>query len=169
VQPSLLFSAPVLAPRARRAKLVSAMGLARLMARRRHVVVAQWKELVCSLSDAGRLAEPHLVDHLPELLDWLADRLESPCHTDDSGGWEFSHRHAQQRSEQDFDLMEVLAEFAILKDVLLGVWQEAPEEVRPSEVRQLCQDLDEVAIICVTDFARARLDRGRQDAHPSAH
>jgi hypothetical protein len=59
----------------------------------------------------------------------------------------------------DFDLVEVLAELAVLRDMVLSLWVEQPGDVTPAEVAQLNRDLDEVVAVCTTEFARQVLVR----------
>jgi hypothetical protein len=133
--------------------------LARIIESRRREVLGRWKELVRTLNDARHLSEPSLEDHVPELLDWLVSRLRTRGGTDILEGQALSRVHAFERDDADFDLVTVLAELGALRDVLLGLWVEEPGQVRPREVHQLNQDLDEVVTICVTDFTRRLLAR----------
>lgn len=133
------------------------MGLAQLIEAHKQEVLVRWKDIVRTLSDARKLSEASLEDHVPELLDWLAKRLRERASTDDYGSQMLSRVHAFQRVGEHFDLVEVLAELAVLRETLLGLWVEEPDEVPPSEVLHLNQDLDDVVTVCTTEFARRAL------------
>ncbi|HYO55746.1 RsbRD N-terminal domain-containing protein [Archangium sp.] len=130
------------------------MGLAQLIKTHEQEVLARWKEMVRTLSDARHLSEESLENHVPDLLDWLAVRLRERDTADVYGSQMLSRVHAFQRVGDDFDLVEVLAELAVLRDVVLGLWVEQPGDVSPAEVLQLNRDLDDVVAVCTTEFAR---------------
>jgi hypothetical protein len=130
------------------------MGLAQLIDTHKHEVLVRWKEIVRTLSDARHLSEESLENHLPDLIDWLVGRLRERDVTDVRGSQILSRVHAFQRVGDDFDLVEVLAELAVLRDVLLSLWAEQPGEILPGEVLSLNRDLDDVVTVCTTEFAR---------------
>ena len=130
------------------------MGLSQLIELHRQEVLARWKEMVRTLSDARHLSEESLENHVPDLLDWLVVRLRERDAADVYGSQMLSRVHAFQRVGDDFDLVEVLAELAVLRDVMLGIWAEQPGEVTPAEVIQLNRDMDDVVAVCTTEFAR---------------
>lgn len=138
---------------------IQTMGLSQLIELHKKEVLVRWKDTVRTLSDARYLSEENLEDHVPDLLDWLAVRLRECDATDVYGSEMFSRAHAFQRVGDDFDLVEVLAELAVLRDVLLGLWVEQPGGVTPAEVVQLNRDLDDVVAVCTTEFARQVLAR----------
>jgi hypothetical protein len=135
------------------------MGLAQLIDSRKQEVLARWKEIVRTLSDARHLSEESLENHVPDLIDWLVVRLRERDAADVHGSQMLSRVHAFQRVGDDFDLVEVLAELAVLRDVLLSVWVEEPGEVLPGEVLHLNRDLDDIVTVCTTEFARQVLVR----------
>ena len=115
--------------------------------------------MVRTLSDARHLSEESLEDHVPHLIDWLVRRLRERDEADVHGSQMLSRVHAFQRVGDDFDLVEVLAELAVLRDVMLGIWAEQPGEVTPAEVLHLNRDLDDVVTVCTTEFARQVVSR----------
>ncbi|WP_257448400.1 RsbRD N-terminal domain-containing protein [Archangium lipolyticum] len=135
------------------------MGLAQLIENHKQEVLVRWKEMVRTLSDARKLSEESLENHVPHLLDWLAERLRERASTNDYGTRMLSREHAFQRVGDQFDLVEVLAELAVLREVLIGLWVEEPAGVAPVEVLHLNQDLDDVVTVCTTEFARQVLVR----------
>ncbi len=135
------------------------MGFAQLIENHKELVLVRWKEIVRTLSDARYLSDEKLENHVPDLLDWLAARLREHDLTDVHGSQTLSRVHAYQRVGDDFDLVEVLAELAVLRDVLLSLWVEMPDEISPDEVLHLNRDLDDVVTVCTTEFARQVLMR----------
>jgi hypothetical protein len=135
------------------------MGLAQLIENHKELLLVRWKEVVRTLSDARGLSDEGLENHLPDLIDWLATRLRERDTTDVHGSQMLSRVHAYQRVGDDFDLVEVLAELAVLRDVLLGLWVEEPSDISPAEILHLNRDLDDVVTICTTEFARQVLVR----------
>lgn len=130
------------------------MRLAQLIDTQRQEVLVRWKEIVRTLSDARHLSDESLEDHVPDLIDWLVARLREHDESNVHGSQMLSRVHAFQRVGDDFDLVELLAELAVLRDVLLSLWVEQPGEVLPGEVLQLNRDLDDVVAVCTTEFAR---------------
>jgi len=135
------------------------MGLAQLIEDRKELILVRWKEIVRTLRDARNLSDEKLQNHVPDLLDWLASRLREHDLTDVRGSQMLSRIHAYQRVGDDFDLVEVLAELAVLRDVLLNLWVDEPDDVSPSEVLLLNRDLDDVVTVCTTEFTRQLLLR----------
>ncbi|MFY3742298.1 RsbRD N-terminal domain-containing protein [Anaeromyxobacter sp. Red801] len=118
-------------------------------------VLAAWEAGVRTLASAARAPEPALLDRVPELLGWLADRL------DDGGAAEderdaFGHHHALERLAQGFDLVEVVAELGLLRECLLDAWVAAPDGVAPADVRRMEVELDHVVALVVLRFVRER-------------
>jgi len=135
------------------------MRLAQLIDAHKQEVLGRWKEMVRTLTDARKLSDASLENHVPELIDWLAARLRDRSSTNDYGTQMLSRVHAFQRVGEDFDLVEVLAELAVLRELLLGLWVEEPAGVAPVEVLHLSQDLDDVVTVCTTEFARQVVSR----------
>jgi hypothetical protein len=135
------------------------MGLAQLIDAHKQEVLGRWKEMVRTLTDARKLSDSSLENHVPELIDWLAARLRDRSSTNDYGTQMLSRVHAFQRVGEDFDLVEVLVELSVLREVLLGLWVEEPAGVAPVEVLHLSQDLDDVVTVCTTEFARQVVTR----------
>ncbi len=142
------------------------MGLSQLIELHKQEVLGRWKEIVRTLSDARHLSEESLENHVPHLIDWLVVKLRERDETDVRGSQMLSREHAFQRVGDDFDLVEVLVELSVLRDVLLSLWVEEPGGVSPTEVLHLSRDLDDVVTICSTEFARQVL--ARHGASPQA-
>jgi two-component system phosphate regulon sensor histidine kinase PhoR len=94
--------------------------LAVLIKRERRTLLARWRRQVRELPSAKHLDTPTLNDHMPGLLDDLADAFASPSDQTISeavveGGPE---AHGLQRVRDDFDIEEVVAEYNILRGCL---------------------------------------------------
>ena len=69
-----------------------------------------------NVPDSERLSHREFLDHVPELLDRLADRLRGrPVDTTST-----AHKHGQQRWNQGYDVAEVVIELGHLRTVLLS-------------------------------------------------
>ena len=116
----------------------------------RDEIVAAWEAGVRTLASAARAPRPALVNRVPEFLDWLSGRLEQ-SDLSDSGRDDFTHAHTVERVSQGYDLVEVVAEWALLRDCLLDAWARAPEGVTPAEIRRMDLELDHVVALSVVD------------------
>ncbi len=91
--------------------------LARLIRRDVEPLLAKWRVAVRALPSARHLDVPTLNDHLPNLLEELADALET--HADHSIAEALAEgsppAHGLQRVQDGFDIVEVVAEYNILR------------------------------------------------------
>ena len=90
--------------------------LAALIRRERDTLLARWREEVRQLSVARELDVPTLNDHIPDLLEELADELEA--HTEESMAGELKKNsvvHGLDRLRLGFDVEEVVAEYNALR------------------------------------------------------
>ncbi|HEX8355395.1 MAG TPA: sensor histidine kinase [Pyrinomonadaceae bacterium] len=93
--------------------------LAALIRRERDTLLAGWREEVRQLSAAHELDVPTLNDHIPDLLDELADELEA--HKEESMVGELKKNsvvHGLDRLRLGFDVEEVVAEYNALRGVI---------------------------------------------------
>src|SRR5687768_7976020 len=87
-------------------------------------ILEEWSREACLLPDAQGLSQPRLFDHLPELLDRVANVVET-VHTGE-------HRtlgntpevHALDRLDAGFDLEQVANEYALLRACILQRYSE---------------------------------------------
>ena len=94
--------------------------LAALVREKKSELLTQWRRDVCLLPGAAHLDAPTLDDHIPTFIDELIAALEAE---DDervaeahAGG--SPSAHGLQRLEDGFDIVEVVAEYNILRDAL---------------------------------------------------
>ena len=93
--------------------------LAALIRRERDTLLAAWRREVRQLSAANDLDVPTLNDHVPDLLEELADELESS--SDESMIGELKKNsviHGLDRLRLGFDVEEVVAEYNALRGVI---------------------------------------------------
>jgi signal transduction histidine kinase len=93
--------------------------LAALIRRERDTLLARWREEVGQLAGAHGLDVPTLNNHIPDLLEELADELEA--HTDESMVGELKKNsviHGLDRLRLGFDVEEVVAEYNALRGVI---------------------------------------------------
>jgi signal transduction histidine kinase len=125
---------------------------------RRDEILQEWERRVRARLPAARdLSEPALRDHLPRLLQWVAGVIG----TDDPGGelkpGQLPAAHAESRVQEGYDLNEVAQELALLRQVILELWEaEAGANVVVEEVVHLGQAIDLVLERSVRAFADAR-------------
>lgn len=91
--------------------------LAALIRQERHALLAQWREQVRQLPSAQHLTVPTLNDHIPRLVEELATALQSS--SDETIAEALSEgsppAHGLQRLKDGFDIVEVVAEYNILR------------------------------------------------------
>ena len=93
--------------------------LATLIRRERDTLLARWREEVRQLAGARELDVPTLNDHIPDLLEELADELEA--HTVESMVGELKKNsviHGLDRLRLGFDVEEVVAEYNALRGAI---------------------------------------------------
>ena len=93
--------------------------LATLIRRERDTLLAEWRQEVRQLSVAHNLDVPTLNDHIPDLLEELADELEA--YVDESMIGELKKNsviHGLDRLRLGFDIEEVVGEYNALRGVI---------------------------------------------------
>jgi signal transduction histidine kinase len=93
--------------------------LATLIRRERDTLLAEWRHEVRRFAVAHGLDVPTLNDHIPDLLEELADELEA--HSDESMVGELKKNsvvHGLDRLRLGFDVEEVVAEYNALRGVI---------------------------------------------------
>src|SRR3954465_14170981 len=82
-------------------------------------ILAVWKSTVernGNVPDSERLSYREFVDHVPELLDRLADRLRG----NDVDATDPSRKHGQHRRRKGYDIAEVVSELGPLRTTLIA-------------------------------------------------
>jgi hypothetical protein len=132
---------------------VARSALAQLIRDRRDEILAEWEAGVRTLASGAQTPQPALRDRVPAFLEWLATRLEDGDATDEERD-AFSQHHATARLSRGFDLVEIVAEWSLLRDGLLQAWEAVPDGVTAADVRRMDAELDHVIALSVVEYAR---------------
>jgi signal transduction histidine kinase len=132
--------------------------LAEFLRTHRHDILDRWRKAVEDRPAAQGLSPTALIDHMPDLLDAIAETGEAHVFDHRSRlDTETAERHALERLGEGLDLSEVVVELAVLRDCILQVWdtQRAPGAARP-EVRFLNRSVDRAMAASIDRYTRAR-------------
>jgi signal transduction histidine kinase len=89
----------------------------------RNAIVDEWLSRAVKLPNAQTLAPPALWDHVPDILDRLADAIDR---RDDTAAAleDLPEQHASLRFRQGYDLRQVIAEYRLLREVIMQMYAE---------------------------------------------
>ena len=142
--------------------------LASLVERERSDLLARWRESVAKLPSAKGLDAPALIDHVPALLDELVAALRS--HSEQTIPEALVQgsppAHGQQRFTDGFDIVEVVAEYNILRGCLHDLAERHGSVLGGQAFRILNRLLDEAIGLAVQTFAAQQtleLQRRREE------
>jgi PAS domain S-box-containing protein len=126
--------------------------------RSREVILRDWEAEVRRLPIASDLDRPALIDHLPELLENLADmaddcaRAKRPPAPD-----RVTHLHALQRLGEGYDLPQIVHELSLLRACITRRWErELQGPKRLSDLHVLDQVIDTAIAASIRRVAEAR-------------
>lgn len=129
--------------------------LAAVIKRERDALISQWREQVRRLPSAKHLDTPTLDDHIPVLLDELAiafhltsDQTIAEAILDGS-----APIHGRQRLQDGFDIVEVVAEYNILRGCIHDLANEHGLNLEGKAFHILNRVLDEAIGVAVQTFA----------------
>jgi signal transduction histidine kinase len=129
--------------------------LAILIKRERTALLARWREQVKQLPSAKHLDVPTLNDHIPALLDELSAALESV--SDESIPEALLEGsppvHGIQRQQDGFDIVEVVAEYNILRGCIHDLAEQHGQTLHSTAFHILNRVLDEAIGLAVQTFA----------------
>jgi two-component system phosphate regulon sensor histidine kinase PhoR len=133
--------------------------LAELIDRGRDALLASWREQVRQLPSARGLDVPALNDHVPPLLDELVAALRSVSEqTIAERLLEGSPPlHGLQRQADGFDLVEVVAEYNILRGCIYDLAERHDLMIQRKAFRILNRCFDEAIGLAVQAFATERM------------
>lgn len=131
----------------------AATSIAQFIRREEPAILAEWERSVRPILPAG-LDRPSLLDHVPELLLRIAERLEAP---DGQARHELellTEDHALSRLEGGAGLEAVIGEYVELRRSIFRLWE---REVGPlaGEAARIDRTLDEALLEAVTRYTRA--------------
>jgi signal transduction histidine kinase len=132
--------------------------LAEFLRSHRDAILEKWRAAVADRPASEGLSLEVLIDHIPDLLDAIADTGEA--HLVDSRSrldTATAEQHALTRLGEGLDLSQVVIELAVLRDCILEVWDQerAPGAARP-EVRFLNRSVDRAIAASIDRYTQAR-------------
>jgi len=132
--------------------------LAEFLRSHRDPILEKWRAAVADRPSSQGLSLEALIDHIPDLLDAIAETGEA--HLVDSRSrldTETAEQHALTRLGEGLDLSQVVIELAVLRDCILEVWDQAraPGAARP-EIRFLNRSVDRAIAASIDRYTKAR-------------
>jgi signal transduction histidine kinase len=129
--------------------------LAALIQRDRSVLLSRWRELVRQLPSAKHLDTPTLNDHIPKLLEELVTALQrvSDQSIPEAMLEGSPPAHGLQRQEDGFDIVEVVAEYNILRGCIHDLAESNGLGLQGTAFHILNRVLDEAIGLAVQTFA----------------
>src|SRR4051812_48739102 len=122
----------------------------------REQILDLWERDVRALPKARPIERPFLRDHLPDLL----DRIAQLCTEQESGGApparprKAAEIHAFTRLDQGFDLDEVALEYSLLRKRMLQLLDDQPGRPPRGELAFLNECLDRAVALALEAYAR---------------
>jgi signal transduction histidine kinase len=104
--------------------------LAHFQRSHRKQIMSEWERRAGDLPSAHGLARESRRDHIPQLLEAMADAIERGD-TSTVSLEQLPLIHADHRLSQDYDLREVVAEYRLLRRVVLDVYADEPDDMSP--------------------------------------
>ncbi len=130
------------------------------LAERQEDILAHWERAVRDATGARELTAPALRDHVPDLLGRLASIVRTVHEPRSTALGDLPDRHALHRLEVGFDLRDAVRELALLRDVVLRLWE--PHAARRDaasvarETGAFAEAVDEVIARSVDRYTRTR-------------
>lgn len=141
------------------------MQLGELIQQRQREILGRWEQIVRGRSSAANaLSQVSLMDHLPQLLERLAEIANGVERLTMMGGAEVEglgtthlvNVHAVQRLGEGFDLGQVVDEFGALRECILDEWWESSGPPSREELRLLDETIHRAVALSVERYTVAR-------------
>ncbi|WP_075009226.1 PAS domain S-box protein [Stigmatella aurantiaca] len=131
--------------------------LADFLRTHRDAILEAWEAEVRELPAARVLSQVALRDHLPLLLEAIADMMvqSAPPPAEDALG-SVPDVHALERLGEGFDLRQVVTEYRLLRRCVLRLWAARGLEGSPEATAVFHDAVDEAVTASVTRYMRAR-------------
>jgi PAS domain S-box-containing protein len=132
--------------------------IAELIRQRRDGIVRSWEVAVRAMPRARELDPPTLIDHIPDLLERIAQAIDDLSHGRTPASQQaVAKRHAMSRLEEGFDLQEVISELRMLRQCIFRVLAEPTLGiVQIDELRALDNAIDEAVSGSVEHYIQIR-------------
>lgn len=117
-------------------------------------ILEEWRRVVRVVPDARDLHTHELVDHIPAVIDELADIVDDLGR----GSTEFAtaQKHALDRLGEGFDVSSVVSEMSILRGAILTIWARENVQGSLAELAALNLAIDRAITASVSRYAEAR-------------
>ena len=120
-------------------------------------ILAEWKLVARGIPVAKTLPAIDLLDHVPELLDEIADLSDVfAAQPDIATPVDTARRHAIDRLAAGFDVTAVVDELSLLRSCILTVWARQQLPGPPDELLALNRAIDRAIATSVARFSEAR-------------
>ncbi|HEY8207546.1 MAG TPA: PAS domain-containing protein [Myxococcaceae bacterium] len=131
-----------------------AIELGRFLREHREEILERWARANRNEPSIRDLDERHLIDHLPVILDEVAEALEHPGEGLPRG--EGAAAHAVEREQMGFTLGELVTEYRLLRRSILGICCDRAPHLLTSTVEAVNDAVDRAMERSVARFARER-------------
>jgi signal transduction histidine kinase len=149
--------------------ITAVIHLGELISRDRGKLLSTWRNQVKQLPSARHLDVPTLNDHIPGLLDELAEALKTVADQSITEAMldDTAPQHGLQRLQDGFDIAEVVAEYNILRGCVYDLAEDNGIVIRGEAFHILNRVLDEAIGMAVQTYAtqRALEVKQRRDEH----
>jgi two-component system, OmpR family, phosphate regulon sensor histidine kinase PhoR len=132
--------------------------LGELIHETRDTLLARWRDQVRKLPSAQHLDTPTLNDHIPDLIEELADALRSRTDqpVDEKLLAGSPPVHGRQRLRDGFDIEEVVAEYNILRRCIHELADQQGVKIQSTSLHVVNDVLDEAIGLAVQTYATQR-------------
>jgi len=139
----------------------SGVALADLLRGAQPEILDAWERAVRQIPAGRDLPRPHLLDHIPTMLEEIADMVDAlRVGRTPKPPSESAQAHAEERLEEGFDLTSVVTEYALLRSTITrSLWRKQNLPGGPEAFLTLHQAIDAAVVAAVERYTRAR-DRG---------
>jgi PAS domain S-box-containing protein len=136
--------------------------LAKFILTHKPQILTLWEEAVRRLPTARELPQPVLLDSVPQLLDSIVQAIADRVTPEKDVPPQFVEAHAFQRLDTGFDLGQVVAEYSLLRDAILELWEREPLSfLDRSAARILHRAIDQSISLSVERFTQAQIRAAR--------
>lgn len=128
----------------------------------REAIIAKWKQRAAQLRPARGLPDPILIDHVPELLTFIAETALAGSEDAPSARplREVPIHHAFDRLAHGYDIKDVVKEYAALRCVILDLWETGRAgngRETSGELSRLNEAIDDAVASSISRFQAMRV------------
>lgn len=122
---------------------------------KREDIFREWEVRARVEPKARPMSRLALLDHVPELIDHIAQVAEAQA-DQDIGATRAPDIHALERLDQGYDLIDVVQEFSLLREVILELMYADHRQMQPNQYILFNKAIDFAVARSVERYARAR-------------